>query len=158
MDSVDLHESTTANGNHIDHGWQKVSYPKRQRKTKSNADPQNPNLTRTNGTLSNGAPNVFRSLEQQSEDRRRRIFEAQRAYDAAVVDANSKSKHDRSDLYDEDDDDEGDLDGVNGKPAKEEKKVKQKKPKKPKVTVAEAAAKIDPADLSVYLAVSMKRL
>ncbi|KAL4281107.1 hypothetical protein GQ457_03G026610 [Hibiscus cannabinus] len=46
------------------------------------------------------------------------------------------------------DDDSSDMEGVkpDGKLA-EEKKVKQKKPK---VTVAEAAAKIDPADLSAY--------
>ncbi|TYI88549.1 hypothetical protein E1A91_D04G218200v1 [Gossypium mustelinum] len=156
MDSVDLHEvheTAASNGgaNHTDHGWQKVSYPKRQRKTKSKADPEKPNLTRLNGTLTNGGPNVFHSLEQQSEDRRRRILEAQRAYAADVVDADAKVKNNRSDL---DDDDDSDLEGVkpNGKPAEVEKKVKQKKPKKPKVTVAEAAAKIDPAFLSVHLA------
>ncbi|KAL4351886.1 hypothetical protein GQ457_06G000530 [Hibiscus cannabinus] len=152
MDAVDLHEvHDAANGGatHVDHGWQKVSYPKRQRKTKSKADPENPNLTRVNGAPSNGAPNVFLSLEQQSQDRRRRILEAQRAADA--VEADAKVRNNRSDL---DDDDDSDLEGVQpeGKPAEVEKKVKQKKPKKPKVTVAEAAAKIDPADLSVYLA------
>ncbi|XVE74679.1 hypothetical protein DITRI_Ditri12bG0036500 [Diplodiscus trichospermus] len=154
MESVDLQETTVATANHIDHGWQKVSYPKRQRKTKPNAQPEKPNLNRPNGTLSNGAPNVFRSLEQQSEDRRRRIFEAQKAYASAAVDANAKAKNNRSDLDDDYDDDDGDLEAVkpNGKPAEEEKKVKQKKPKKPKVTVAEAAAKIDPSDLSAYLA------
>ncbi|XVE91999.1 hypothetical protein REPUB_Repub01dG0059400 [Reevesia pubescens] len=158
MESVDHHEAhettatATANSNYIDHGWQKVSYPKRQRKTKPNADPDKLNLTRPSGTLTNGAPNVFRSLEQQSEDRRRRILEAQSAYDAAAIDANAaKAQHNRSDL---DYDDDSDLEGVksNGKPAEEEKKVKQKKPKKPKVAVAEAAAKIDPADLAAYLA------
>ncbi|KAB2097205.1 hypothetical protein ERO13_A01G150100v2 [Gossypium hirsutum] len=149
MESVDLHEPT--NANHVDHGWQKVSYPKRQRKTKPNADP---NLPRSNGTLTNGSASVFRSLEQQSEDRRRRIVEAQRAYAAAAIDADAKSKPKRSVIDDSDDDDGSDLDGVkpNGKPADEEKKAKQKKPKKPKVTVVEAAAKIDPTDLSAYLA------
>ncbi|XVE85431.1 hypothetical protein DITRI_Ditri17bG0090700 [Diplodiscus trichospermus] len=157
MESVDLHETNiaTANANHIDHGWQKVSYHKRQRKTKPNADPEKPNLARPNGNLTNGAPHVFRALEQQSEDRRRRILESQRAYAAAEAGANSKPKNRRSDLDDDDDDDDSsDLEGVkaNGKPAHEEKKVKQKKPKKPKVTVSEAASKIDPADLSNYLA------
>ncbi|XP_022776431.1 transmembrane protein 214-A-like [Durio zibethinus] len=153
MESVDLNETAIANANHIDHGWQKVSYPKRQRKTKPNTDPEKANLIRSNGTLTNGAPNVFLSVEQQSEDRRRRIIEAQRAY-AAVVDSNTKAKHNRSDLDYDDDDDDSDLEGVkpNGKPAEGEKKVKQKKPKKPKVTVAEAASKIDAADLSVCLA------
>ncbi|XVF85397.1 hypothetical protein PTKIN_Ptkin17bG0114800 [Pterospermum kingtungense] len=155
MASFDLHEAhETANAaaNHVDHGWQKVSYPKRQRKTKSNSN-SDPDTSRPNGTLTNGAPNVFRSLEQQSEDRRRRILDAQRAHALAAVDANAKAKNNRSNLDDDDDDDDdSDLEGVkpNEKPA-EEKKVKQKKPKKPKVTVAEAAAKIDRADLSVYL-------
>ncbi|MFQ6670922.1 hypothetical protein Gotur_035632 [Gossypium turneri] len=149
MESVDLHETT--NANHVDHGWQKVSYPKRQRKTKPNADP---NLPRPNGTLTNGSASVFRSLEQQSDDRRRRIVEAQRAYAAAAIDADAKHKPKRSVIDDSDDDDGSDLDGLkpNGKPADEEKKAKQKKPKKPKVTVVEAAAKIDPTDLSAYFA------
>ncbi|MBA0676859.1 hypothetical protein Goari_018310 [Gossypium aridum] len=149
MESVDLHETT--NANHVDHGWQKVSYPKRQRKTKPDADP---NLPRPNGTLTNGSASVFRSLEQQSDDRRRRIVEAQRAYAAAAIDADVKHKPKRSVIDDSDDDDGSDLDGLkpNGKPADEEKKAKQKKPKKPKVTVVEAAAKIDPTDLSAYFA------
>ncbi|TYH88402.1 hypothetical protein ES332_D01G186100v1 [Gossypium tomentosum] len=149
MESVDLHETT--NANHVDHGWQKVSYPKRQRKTKPNADP---NLPRPNGTLTNGSASVFHSLEQQSDDRRRRIVEAQRAYAAAAIDADAKHKPKRSVIDDSDDDDGSDLDGLkpNGKPADEEKKAKQKKPKKPKVTVVEAAAKIDPTDLSAYFA------
>ncbi|MBA0642430.1 hypothetical protein Goklo_026816 [Gossypium klotzschianum] len=149
MESVDLHETT--NANHVDHGWQKVSYPKRQRKTKPNVDP---NLPRPNGTLTNGSASVFRSLEQQSDDRRRRIVEAQRAYAAAAIDADAKHKPKRSVIDDSDDDDGSDLDGLkpNGKPADEEKKAKQKKPKKPKVTVVEAAAKIDPTDLSAYFA------
>nr|KJB15412.1 hypothetical protein B456_002G176900 [Gossypium raimondii]KJB15414.1 hypothetical protein B456_002G176900 [Gossypium raimondii] len=146
MESVDLHETT--NANHVDHGWQKVSYPKRQRKTKPNADP---NLPRPNGTLTNGSAGVFHSLEQQSDDRRRRIVEAQRAYAAAAIDADAKHKPKRSVIDDSDDDDGSDLDGLkpNGKPADEEKKAK---PKKPKVTVVEAAAKIDPTDLSAYFA------
>ncbi|MBA0760008.1 hypothetical protein Gotri_022805 [Gossypium trilobum] len=149
MESVDLHETT--NANHVDHGWQKVSYPKRQRKTKPNADPNHP---RPNGTLTNGSASVFRSLEQQSDDRRRQIVEAQRAYAAAAIDADAKHKPKRSVIDDSDDDDGSDLDGLkpNGKPADEEKKAKQKKPKKPKVTVVEAAAKIDPTDLSAYFA------
>lgn len=159
FDIHDAHEITNAitNGNHIDHGWQKVSYPKRQRKTKPNADPEKPNLTRPNGTLTNGAPNVFRSLEQQSEDRRRRIVDAQSAHDLVFIEANGKAKHNRSDY--EDDGDSSDLEDIkaNGKPV-EEKKLKQKKPKKPKVTVAEAAAKIDHADLSVYLDVNAENM
>ncbi|OMO60655.1 hypothetical protein CCACVL1_23982 [Corchorus capsularis] len=150
MESVDLHEANgNASASHNDHGWQKVSYPKRQRKTKpNNADPQ----ARPNGTLANGAPNVFRSVEQHSEDRHRRILDAKRAAaDSLAVNANGKARHSRSDDdYDDDSDLEGDK--ANKKPATEEKKVKEKKPKKQKVSVPEAAAKIDPADLSAYLA------
>ncbi|KAM7270317.1 hypothetical protein ACFE04_029531 [Oxalis oulophora] len=106
MDQIDLSESAAIAeaiaASTTDHGWQKVTYPKRQRKTTSTTKQSD----LSNGTLANGgdskAKNVFRSLEQQSEDRRRRI-----------------------------------------------KKVK--KEKKPKITVAEAASKIDSANLAVFL-------
>lgn len=138
-----------------DHGWQKVTYAKRQRKIKPSATSSdsvsNRNKLVGNGAV-DGADNVFRSLEQQSEDRRRRILEAQRtaaANDvASAVSAAVRSKH-RSD-YDDDEDSETEAVVENGK-VEEEKKVKQKKPKKPKVTVAEAAAKIDANDLSAFL-------
>ncbi|KAE8710289.1 hypothetical protein F3Y22_tig00110325pilonHSYRG00131 [Hibiscus syriacus] len=149
MESVDLNETTnvTGNENHVDHGWQKVSYPKRQRKTKNkpNAD---------NGAPPDGTSSVFRSVEQQAEESRLRILEVQRAYGASVVvvEDNAKAKQKKSGLDDSDMD--SDQDGVtsDGKPADEGKKVKQKKTKNPKVTVAEASAKIDANDLSVYLA------
>ncbi|KAF7808673.1 transmembrane protein 214-B-like [Senna tora] len=139
-----------------DHGWHKVTYAKRQKKTKPtkiNSDSlANPNTIAANGILT-GADNVFRSLEQQSEDRRRRILEAQRAANAASADAPVRSKQ-RSDDDDEDDDEEDDdaEHAAGNGTAGEVKKVKQKKPKKPKVTVAEAAAKIDAADLAAFLA------
>lgn len=137
-----------------DHGWHKVTYAKRQKKTKptKNSDSlANPNKIVANGTLA-GADNVFRSLEQQSEDRRRRILEAQRAANAGSADVPVRSKE-RSDYDDDEDEEDDNTDHVaeNGK-AEEVKKLKQKKPKKPKVTVAEAAAKIDAADLVAFLA------
>lgn len=141
------HEATAnAHSNNNDHGWQKVTYPKRQRKIKPSNPLTNPGKAVPNGSL-NGAENVFHSLEQQSEERRRRILEAQRA--AANADAPVRSKH-RSD---DEDADESDGEGVvdNGK-AEEVKKIKTKKPKKPKVTVPDAAAKIDADNLSAFLA------
>ncbi|KAE9603096.1 hypothetical protein Lal_00034008 [Lupinus albus] len=135
-----------------DHGWQKVTYAKRQnKKPNDNKTIANSDKILTNGTLS-GGDGVFRSLELHSEDRRRRIAEARRVADAEFDDdAQVRSKQRRHSEYDdEDDDDEVDLSAENGK-AEEVKKVKAKKPKKPKVTVAEAAAKIDVADLGAYL-------
>ena len=136
---------------HVDHGWQKVTYAKRQRKTaKPSADAGSAKIV-PNGTVSvPGADNVFRSLEQKSEERRRRIAEAQKA--AAVDDDEAVPV--RSKIRSDDEDGE-DSDGVgveNGKPSEDAKKVKQKKPKKPKISVAEAAAKIDVNDLLAFLA------
>ncbi|GMJ04453.1 hypothetical protein like AT1G23170 [Hibiscus trionum] len=157
MESVDLHETATVNAtataNHVDHGWQKVSYPKRQRKTKNKTNADNGGGALPNET---SRSSVFRSVEQQAEERRSRILEAQRAYGASVVviEDNVNAKQKKSGLDDSGDDVDSDQDGVksDGKPDDEEKKAKQKKTKKPKVTVAEAAAKIDSYDLSVYLA------
>ncbi|CAK7326768.1 unnamed protein product [Dovyalis caffra] len=157
MDSFESNENhqiasngnTRSNAN--DHGWQKVTYPKRQRKQKSAADSaaNNSHPAANDGNKPN---NVFRSLELQSEDRRRKILEAQTgaANAAAVVDTRSRSKHHhRSDDDDDYDSDDALVSRENAKA--EDKKVKQKKPKKPKVTVAEAAAKIDAADLAAFL-------
>ncbi|PQM41316.1 uncharacterized protein Pyn_24863 [Prunus yedoensis var. nudiflora] len=133
-----------------DHGWQKVT-AKRQRKTKpSKADSIN-NLNKlVPGVTIAGGEGVFRSLEKQSEDRRRRILEAQRAANAdadSLAPVRSKLRSDDEDG--EDSDDESVAQNVK---AEEAKKSKPKKPKKPKVTVAEAAAKIDDAnDLSAFL-------
>uniref|UniRef100_A0A6M2E9I3 Transmembrane protein 214-A n=1 Tax=Populus davidiana TaxID=266767 RepID=A0A6M2E9I3_9ROSI len=158
MDSSESNENhqiasnSNSHSNANDHGWQKVTYPKRQRKQRSAADSAaNNSLPIAND--SNKPNNVFRSLELQSEDRRRKILESQSAAAdaAAVVDTRSRSKHHyRSD--DDDEDYDSDDAGVSKENAKaEEKKVKQKKPKKPKVTVADATAKIDAADLAAFL-------
>ncbi|GAV63427.1 DUF2359 domain-containing protein [Cephalotus follicularis] len=133
-----------------DHGWQKVIYPKRQRKTKPNASDSNTIPNKLNGILTNAdKPNVFRSIEQQSEDRRRKILEAERSA-AAASNAPVKPKQKR--WGDEENEDSSDAEiEQNGKPD-EAKKLKPKKQKKPKVTVAEAAAKIDADDLAAFLA------
>lgn len=151
-ESSEINNNSNGNNNaHSDHGWQKVTYAKRQRKTKPGADPANASNARANGAVSNGEKNsVFRNLEQQAEERRRRIVGAQEAAAAAAnVNASVRSKHRSDDEYDEDSDAEGAV-TENGK-AEETKKPKQKKPKKPKITVAEAAAKIDAADLAAFL-------
>lgn len=139
-----------ASNAHSNHGWQKVSYAKRNRKQQPAKDSgPNSDKVRSNGTLAGGdKPDVFRSLEKQSEERRRRVLEAQKAAAAAVDDlpVRSKSKH-RSD--DEDDDSDGEEPAENGQV--QEKKVKTPKVKKPKVTLADAASKIDAADLAAFL-------
>ncbi|KAF2316811.1 hypothetical protein GH714_042152 [Hevea brasiliensis] len=143
--------NNTHAASNTDHGWQKVTYTKRNRKQKPADSASAANAGKVNGTaIPNEKSNVFRSLEQQSEERRRRIIESQRAAIAAV-EAPVRSKH-RSDDEDEDEDDSDDAAVTKGNEKMEEKKVKQKKPKKPKVTVAEAAAKIDSADLAAFLA------
>lgn len=140
--------------NHIDeteatnnHGWQKVTYAKKQRKQPAKK-PDSDKIV-SNGSAFHGGDTVFTSLEKQSEERRRRI-EAQKAaidYDDAPV---RSSKH-RSDDDDDSDDEVGN--GVqNGVAVVESIKLKAKKQKKPKVTIAEAAAKIDADDLAAFLA------
>ncbi|KAJ6431699.1 hypothetical protein OIU84_019056 [Salix udensis] len=154
-ESNENHQIASNNNSHPnanDHGWQKVTNAKRQRKQRSAADSA-ANNSHPIANDSNKLNNVFRSLELQSEDRRRKILESQRAAAdaAAIVDTRSRSKHHhRSD--DEDDDYDSDEAGVSKENVKaEEKIVKQKKPKKPKVTVADAAAKIDAGDLTAFL-------
>lgn len=137
-----------------DHGWQKVTYAKKQKKkTNNTANGSDSRANSNNKLVPNDSDGVFRSLELQSEDRRRKILEARKAADAAFDDDEPfRSRQRRRDDDDEDDDDYENVDrsAENGK-AEEAKKVKQKKPKKPKVTVAEAAAKIDAADLGAFL-------
>ncbi|KAJ6721277.1 TRANSMEMBRANE PROTEIN 214-LIKE [Salix viminalis] len=154
-ESNENHQIASNNNSHPnanDHGWQKVTNAKRQRKQRSAADSA-ANNSHPIANDSNKLNNVFRSLELQSEDRRLKILESQRAAAdaAAIVDTRSRSKHHhRSD--DEDDDYDSDEAGVSKENVKaEEKIVKQKKPKKPKVTVADAAAKIDAGDLTAFL-------
>lgn len=133
-----------------DHGWQKVTYAKKQKKKDANGIASSDSRANSNKLTFNGNDVVFRSLELQSEDRRRRILEARAAADAEFDDAPVRSKQRSRDYDDDYDEDDEDRSAENGK-AEEVKKVKQKKPKKPKVTVAEAAAKIDAADLESFL-------
>lgn len=145
-ESPEIANSATNNSSN-DHGWQKVTYVKRQRKTaKPNADPAAVTL-RSNGAVNEDKSNVFRNLEQHAEERRRRLFSSQQENAAVVHAPQTRSKH-RSD---DEDDDESETEAAENGKAEEVKKVKQKKPKKPKITVAEAAAKIDATDLAAFL-------
>ncbi|RWV86411.1 hypothetical protein BHE74_00026480 [Ensete ventricosum] len=132
------------------HGWQKVTYAKRQRRPQPPADPDQ---NRPNG-LPHPADrsHAFDSLEQKARERRRAIESAAAAAEFAEAgDARSRPAMAASD---EEDDDSG---AEVARRAQENSgqattKEKQKKPKKPKFTVAEAAAKIDAADLATFLA------
>lgn len=140
--------------NHIDdaeatnnHGWQKVTYAKKQRK-QSAKKPDSGKIV-SNGSAVHGGDSVFTTLEKQSEERRRRIEAQKAAIDSD--DAPVRSLKHRSDV--DDDDSESEVGkGVQNGVHVEEKKPKVKKVKKPKVTIAEAAAKIDADDLAAFLA------
>lgn len=143
-------DSANPNNNSNNHGWQKVTYAKRQRKDGSKPSDSGKLV---NGSAVSGGDSVFQSLEKQSEERRRRI-EAQKAAISAAYEAPVRSVN-------RNDDDDSDVEGggaeKNGNVA--EKKTKTKKPKKLKVTIAEAAAKIDAGDLAAFLAdVSVRHL
>lgn len=140
-----LREEGIANFNgDDDQGWQTVSYQKRSRRHPAKA-PEIVSDPRREGFDS--TTDVFRSIEQQSEERRRRL-EAQRAAVEPAAE-NSAVKLSSEDGLGGSDVDAGD--GVDNGGAVV-KAAKQKKPKKPKVTVAEAAAKIDDSDLAAFLA------
>ncbi|CAH8308496.1 unnamed protein product [Eruca vesicaria subsp. sativa] len=146
IESVEYNDFEISNGNsHVDHGWKKVVYPKRNRKQKP-AD-----LTATNGKNAANGDNVFRSLEEQAEDRRKRILAAKMA-GSDVEDVEFRSKRRSNGYGDEgyDFDDSGDEIAVTMK-VEEAKKKKPKKEKKPKVSLPEAAAKIDPSNLEAFL-------
>ncbi|PRQ41130.1 putative transmembrane protein [Rosa chinensis] len=149
-DAGEYNSHSSSNNN--DHGWQKVTYQKRQRKNKAAESINNQNRL-VPGAVISGGDSVFRGVEKAAEERVRRRQEAQRAAAAANADAigvvPARSKHRSDDEYGEDSDDEAVP--QNAKEAGEEKKLKPKKPKKPKVTVAEAAAKIDVNALTAVL-------
>ncbi|CAI9755986.1 unnamed protein product [Fraxinus pennsylvanica] len=132
------------------HGWQKVTYAKKQRKNQPEKPNSDPSRAVSNGSSEKNG--VFKNLEKHAEERRRKL-ESQRA--AAIYDDEDdvpvRSKKKWGD--DENDDDTSDVDGnVKGNNAAEvKKKEKPKKEKKPKVTVAEAAAKLDSSDLAAFL-------
>lgn len=137
--------------NHIneDHGWKTVTYHKKSKKQPQKQSGKAP--AAADGVSSDRRSDVFRLIEQHSEERHRKWLEDQRAAAVATGDYPVVV-----DYGDGDDDDGSDGEGAaaveNGVGGAEEKKGKQKKPKKPKVTVSEAASKIDSSDLASFLA------
>lgn len=148
--SIPFETSHSSSNPDYNHGWQKVTYVKKQQKKQQKLSDSS-KIT-ANGSAVPGGDNVFKSLEKQSDERRKRIV-AQTAAIYAVGDAPVRSalKH-RSDDEDEDSVAEGAIGSAKNGVAGEKKKDKVKKPKKPKITVAEAAVKIDAADLDAFLA------
>ncbi|KAK4430316.1 hypothetical protein Salat_1332300 [Sesamum alatum] len=135
------------------HGWQKVTYGKKQRKNRTASASDSSRLLPPNGSVfGTDISSVFKGLEKHAEERRTKL-EAHRAASASLYD----------DLHDEiparlkrnsgegDDDDYPSSDAKENNAAEANKKEKPKKVKKPKVTVAEAAAKIDANDLAAFL-------
>lgn len=147
----EVDDTTNVTNNTDNHGWQKVTYAKKQRKLPAKQSDSG-KIVQNGSSIGGGGggDKVFQSLEKQSEERRRRI-EAQKAAIAAAYDTPIRSSKHRSDDEADDSDAEG-ADGVVQNGNVDEKKTKPKKPKKPKVTIAEAAAKIDASDLGVFLA------
>ncbi|CAN6445750.1 unnamed protein product [Victoria cruziana] len=133
-----------AENSQSNHGWQKVVYHRRQRKSKPENSAPGDSI-RANGDK---AGNVFRSVEQHAEERRRRVLDAQKAALQAEFLAKPAANA-AAGTSDEDSDAENSH--PNGAAPAEEKKTKQKKPKKPKVTVSEAASKIEASNLSAFL-------
>ncbi|XP_047333211.1 uncharacterized protein LOC124936736 [Impatiens glandulifera] len=138
FEATHFDENDLVNG-HSDnnHGWQKVTYAKRNRK-------QPAKQLDSGKILSNGSDGIFQSLEKQSDERRKRLAAQKAAGSGSELQMKSKGRSD-------DEDDDSDTEGDAANKVSDEKKVKPKKIKKPKVTVAEAAAKIDVDDLSAFL-------
>ncbi|KAG5227259.1 DUF2359 domain-containing protein [Salix suchowensis] len=128
-----------------DGGWKTVTYLKRNKKQQLPNVSNLPENSSSDHRRSNGGEaNVFRSIEQHLEDRRRRIEEESRRREE------ESGERDGSKRHSDEDDGESD-DGDRGGAGEQVKKVKKPKAKKPKVTVAEAAAKIDAGDLGAFL-------
>lgn len=115
-----------------DEEWQTVSYKKRHSK-QSNSDNSLPGRPLDGGATTS---DVFRTIEEHLEERRRRMAVPQVA--TPVIGEGSK-RH-----SDEDDDSDAEVSAAGVE-------VKKVKPKKPKVTVAKAAARIDAGDLGAFL-------
>ncbi|XP_042499374.1 uncharacterized protein LOC122077489 [Macadamia integrifolia] len=142
-----LHEEGEYSTSNNNQGWQKVTYAKRQRKNSAKNSDAGFDLGKfhLNGSVGGEKSNVFQSIEQKSEERRRAL-EVQKAAAAAVASAGAvvpRSKH-----HFDDDGDDSDVEASGGV---ENGTVEAKKPKAPKITVADAASKIDASHLNAYL-------
>ncbi|XP_073280422.1 uncharacterized protein [Primulina huaijiensis] len=130
------------------HGWQKVTYAKKQRKNQPKTVSDHATAALPNESAEKNG--VFIILEKHAAERRRKL-EAQRA-SAAIYDDEIpvRSRKKWGDEEDGDVSSDADVDAKENNAA-EAYKEKPKKVKKPKVTVAEAAAKIDDSDLASFL-------
>ncbi|XP_024381023.1 uncharacterized protein [Physcomitrium patens] len=130
--------ANATSGGYLDHGWQMVTNPKKQRrlevaKAKGGKDGNNGSSKSTSDSK------IFQALEIEAEERRARR-------DARIAAALAAG------VEDEEDSDDGEAPKTEGTVEETElKKPKAKKPKKPKVSVAEAAAAIDSTDLATFL-------
>ncbi|KAG5247335.1 transmembrane protein [Salix suchowensis] len=133
-------------------GWKTVTYSKRNKKQQlskaSNSSESSSSDHRRSNGVSGEKVDVFRSIEQHSEDRRRRIEEEWRRREEESGERDGSKRHSDEDDGESDDGGHG---GDSGGAGEEVKKVKKPKVKKPKVTVAEAAAKVDAGDLAAFL-------
>lgn len=141
LDAETSHGSGNANANgggYVDHGWQKVTNPKKQKrqeiaKAKGGKDGEK------GASKVSSDSKLFQALEMEAKDRRARL-------DARLA-APLTSGFD-----DEDESDDGEAPKAESSAQEADaKKPKVKKPKKPKVSVSEAAAAIDPSDLATFL-------
>jgi hypothetical protein len=130
------------NGNAKDHGWKKVTNVKKQRRQemKGSIATGQQEVEKNGGKPAE--PKGFQALETEAAERRKR----REARIAAAL-AAGESGEEQGDVGGEHQPEEGTV-AVGG----ELKKTKPKKSNKPKVTVADAAAAIDPSDLSTFLA------
>jgi len=145
MDDVAGSSSMAAAASDPSHGWQTVSYPKRNRKQAQ----QPPRATAPDLVLqANGkaAAGVFDAVERRSQERHRAL-QQQLASRAADLDDSRIAAATGAAYSDDEDSDEAAAPRQEG----EVKKPKKPKVKKPKVTVAEAAALIDAENLAAHL-------
>ncbi|KAL3644711.1 hypothetical protein CASFOL_009891 [Castilleja foliolosa] len=148
---ITLSSEPISHGQDNSHGWQKVTYAKKNRKNQNNKPSDLSRVSPNGSGLPSENNSVFKGLEKHSEERRRQLA-AQRA--SAVYDDEDDEIHGRRRRNRGEDEDEGYLSSdanVKHIAAEVNKKEKPKKVKKPKVTVAEAAAKIDANDLDGFL-------
>ncbi|XP_052625931.1 uncharacterized protein LOC111908562 [Lactuca sativa] len=145
---MEFESNNISEDNNNNHGWQKVTYAKKNRKNQPKQQVPQPKAL-PNGSVFAGNDNVFTAIEKKSEERRK-VIEAKRLsiYDPAPPPIKSSRKKNYSDYEDSD---EEVANGVAGNDDVEEKKKKPKKVKKPKVTITEAAEKIDVDDLASFL-------
>jgi hypothetical protein len=130
------------NGNAKDHGWKKVTNVKKQRRQEMKGSIATGQQELEKNGAKPAEPKGFQALETEAAERRKR----REARIAAAL-AAGESGEEQGDVGGEHQPEEGTV-AVGG----ELKKMKPKKSTKPKVTVADAAAAIDPSDLSTFLA------